>query len=182
MKQLWIVAVLGMASGVSSAVAQDIAGAHDSDQPIEITADSLEVMQQENQAVFAGNVVATQGGMKLTSDKMIVHYRNTQDKETNPDAQSVSKIEVVGNVFLATPDESARSRTGLYDVDGNVISLHDQVVLTRGENVVKGAHLQYDLVTGKSQIVGAGVTVNPESVEQNGKKGRVRGLFVPQSK
>jgi lipopolysaccharide export system protein LptA len=53
-------------------------------------------------------------------------------------------------------------------------------VLTRGENVVKGEVLEYDLVTGKSQIVGAGVTTGgSDGNAEGGKKGRVRGLFVP---
>lgn len=165
----------------ASAQAQNLGGTHDSDQPIEITADALEVLQKDSVAVFSGNVVAVQGKMKLTSNKMTVHYRNAEQSKGGGGAQGVSRIEVEGNVFLATPDESAKSRTGVYDVDASQINLRDDVVLTRGENVVKGSFLTYDLVSGKSKITGAGVTVNPQTGKTEGQKGRVRGLFVPES-
>lgn len=152
----------------------------DTKQPIEITADSLEVSQQEQNATFIGNVVAVQGSMKLTSDKMKVHYRSGE--QAKGDAQAISRIEVDGNVFMTNESETARSVSGLYDVDANKLFLRDDVVLTRGENVVKGAVLEYDLVSGKSQIVGAGVTAGgSDATSEGSKKGRVRGLFVPGS-
>lgn len=160
----------------TSASAQDMK--LDTKQPIEITADSLEVMQKEQLAVFSGNVVAVQGQMRLTSSRMKVHYR-TGD-QAKGDAQAVSRIEVDGDVFMRTPSETARSLKGVYDVDGNMLTLNGDVVLTRGENVVKGAALQYDLVSGKSRIVGAGVATGGSADNAgSGKTGRVRGLFVP---
>lgn len=159
------------------AFAQDVK--LDTKQPIEITADSLEVSQNEQLAVFSGNVVAVQGKMRLTSDRMDVHYRSGE--QVKGEAQAVSRIKVTGNVFMSTPMETARSLNGLYDVDANMLTLNGDVVLTRGENIVKGDALQYDLASGKSKIVGAGVTTG-NSVEgaEGGKPGRVRGLFVPE--
>ena len=45
---------------------------HDSKAPIEITSDSLEVRQAEQVAVFSGEVVAGQGTLRLTADKVTV--------------------------------------------------------------------------------------------------------------
>ncbi|MCH2547565.1 MAG: lipopolysaccharide transport periplasmic protein LptA [Alphaproteobacteria bacterium] len=150
----------------------------DAKKPIEITADSLEVMQKEQQAEFIGNVVAIQGKMRITANRMKVFYR-TGDQQKG-DAQAISSIEVIGNVFMTNTSETARSKSGVYNVDDNKLILKNDVVLTRGENVVKGEVLEYDLITGKSQIVGAGVTTkSPDGNQQGGKKGRVRGLFVP---
>lgn len=152
----------------------------DSRQPIEITADSLEVAQKEQNATFIGNVVAVQGDMKLTSDRMKVFYRSGE--QAQGEAQAISRIEVEGNVFMTNDSETARSKSGLYDVDADKLFLKGDVVLTRGENVVKGAVLEYDLVTGKSRIVGAGATVQgSDGTPEGGRKGRVRGLFVPGS-
>ena len=151
----------------------------DTDTPIEITADALEVLQKDEKAIFKGNVIAKQGKLQLNAAQMTVHYRNA-NKTAN--AQGVSKIEVVGDVFLSTPDESARSKQGLYDVDKNKITLLGDVVLSRGENVVKGEHLQYDLVTGRSQIVGGATATTGGAGGEKAPKGRVRGLFVPEKK
>lgn len=179
MKRIFTRTVLAfglVAALYTSATAQDMK--LDTKQPIEITADSLEVMQKEQLAVFSGNVVAVQGQMRLTSSRMTVHYRTGE--QAKGDAQAVSRIEVDGDVFMRTPSETARSLKGVYDVDGNMLTLNGDVVLTRGENVVKGAALQYDLVSGKSRIVGAGVATGGSADNAgSGKTGRVRGLFVP---
>lgn len=150
----------------------------DSKQPIEITADSLEVAQKEQHAIFSGNVVAIQGNMRITSDRMQVFYRT--GAQVKGEAQAISRIKVDGDVFMSNASETARSKSGIYDVDASKLTLKKDVVLTRGENVVKGDVLEYDLVTGKSQIVGAGVTTGgSDGNAEGGKKGRVRGLFVP---
>jgi lipopolysaccharide export system protein LptA len=178
MKILRSVFFLLTAMMTASAQAQDMK--MDAKQPIEITADSLEVSQKEQQATFTGNVVAVQGAMKITSDRMKVFYRTGQ--QTKGNAQAISRIEVQGNVFMTNTSETARSKSGVYDVDANKLHLKNEVVLTRGENVVKGEALEYDLTTGKSQIVGAGVTTGGSADNAGGGSGgRVRGLFVPGS-
>ncbi|MGI9449125.1 MAG: LptA/OstA family protein, partial [Geminicoccaceae bacterium] len=42
--------------------------------PIEISADSLEVAQEDRIATFAGNVDAIQGDLVLSADTLKVHY------------------------------------------------------------------------------------------------------------
>lgn len=149
----------------------------DSKQPIDITADSLEVLQEKQVAIFTGNVLAVQGKMRLSADTMKVHYKNGGESKSGE--QGISKIEVIGKVYLSTPEESARGAKGTYDVDKERLTLTDSVVLTRGENIVKGAALEYDLASGRSRIIGGAAT--SESVEA-GKGGRVKGRFVPESK
>lgn len=151
------------------------------DKPIQIDANSLEVLQNEKKAIFKGNVVATQGDIRLKSDRMTVHYKQggtseQKDNAASPLSSGISKIEVDGNVFLATPQESAKGEKGVYQVDQKTIRLMGGVVLTRGQNVLKGSGLEYNLATGKSLLTG-GV-----SAEDSGKPvsgGRVRALFVP---
>ncbi len=148
----------------------DLLGAdHDSSQPIEITADTLEVQQTEKIAIFRGDVDAIQGDMLLRADVLIVHYRETND---NPDDLGISRIDAEGNVFVSSPDETAQGSRGIYDVDNAVINLAGDVVLTQGDNVIQGDELVMDLESGKSQVISSGTTGGD----------RVRGLFVPQQK
>lgn len=153
----------------------------DSKQPIDITADSLEVLQDKQVAIFSGNVLAVQGKMRLSANSMKVHYKNGGESKSGE--QGISKIEVDGKVYLSTPDESARGTKGIYDVDKERLTLSGDVVLTRGENIVKGAALEYDLASGRSRIIGGGVTAESlKTGEGSGKGGRVKGRFVPESK
>lgn len=137
--------------------------------PIEIEADKLLVLQKDTMAVFAGNVEAIQGDVNLRSDEMTVHYRDKSERTS--DNNSVSRIDVKGNVFLSTPKETASGNQGAYDVDKGVISLRGAVTLTQGDTIIKGEDLVYNLVTGKSEIKrkrGNGrvrLVTNPSTVE-----------------
>ena len=73
-------------AGAASAWPQDFH--HDSKLPIEITADSLEVLQDDKVATFLGNVDAVQGDLVLNSDQLRVHYRATEAAAATPPARS----------------------------------------------------------------------------------------------
>ncbi|MBT4042006.1 MAG: LPS ABC transporter substrate-binding protein LptA, partial [Rhodospirillaceae bacterium] len=55
---LW---TLSTAIQPGTALGQNQPGSQNSDQPIDIDADDLEVRQDQNLAIFSGNVVAVQG-------------------------------------------------------------------------------------------------------------------------
>ena len=44
------------------------------DKPIQIESDKLEVHQNDNTAIFSGNVNVVQGNTTLKSGRMVVHY------------------------------------------------------------------------------------------------------------
>ena len=54
-------------------------------QPIEITADSLEVEQANQLAIFEGNVQVVQGNIRMRAAKLVVHYADkSQSKNGEP--------------------------------------------------------------------------------------------------
>lgn len=152
----------------------------DSDKPIEIDADALEVRQNEKQAIFSGNVIARQGGITMKSARMVVFYEGgknanestASNASTNSGgATEISKIQADGGVFFTSAQETARAANALYDVKSEQIYMQGDVTLTRQDNVLKGSHLVYNLKTGKSILTAGGNKQSPD--------GRVRGLFVP---
>jgi lipopolysaccharide export system protein LptA len=151
----------------------------DSNLPIEITADSLEVMQKENIATFTGNVDAVQGDTVLSADKLRVHYKNDQQGGSTSPASggAIQRIEAEGHVFLSSPRETAQGNVGVYDVAGNQLTMQGAVVLTRDDNVIRGERLEIDLVSGRSRVLAA-----VPSSEGGKAPQRVRAIFVPQSK
>lgn len=153
---------------------------HDSGQPIEISADSLEVEQDTQIATFAGNVDAVQGDLVLSADKLRVHYEGKESSVglAAGSGNKIRRIEAEGGVIIASPEETAEGSQGTYDVRGKIVVLEGSVVLTRGENVVRGERLVMDLVSGKSRIVGV-ETAAGGGDESSG--GRVRALFTPKS-
>jgi len=160
----------------------------DTSLPVEISSDSLEVLQHENRAIFKGHVVAVQGEVRLKSDTMIVHYRQKETSQapvkakpvgqggkTAGDMGAITLIEVIGNVFVATPQESAKGEKGDYQVPTRTLHLFgDNVVLTRDKNIMRGTALEYNMETGRSILTNGNDVVNSKS---NGT--RVRSVFVP---
>ena len=135
----------------------------DDDQGTEVTADTLEVRQLENVAIFEGDVEAKQGELVLNADTLTVHYREGEGSQGN---LGISRIDAESNVFVSSPNEMAQGQRGVYDVENGRIDLAGDVVLNQGNNVVKGETLTMDLESGVSLVSGGST--------------RVRGLFEPE--
>ncbi len=156
---------------------------HNTHQPINITADKLDVQQNQKIAIFSGKVIAVQGEMTLRSDVLKVHYRGNaaaatatkNDPVPKPAASggdnamgAISEIDAYGHVFLVAPGETAQGAVGVYNVGNHTMVLTgNPVILTRDKNVLTGARVWMNLDTGKSVLTPAA-------------GGRVHGLFVPQ--
>ena len=150
---------------------------HDTSLPIEITADSLEVVQDRRIATFAGNVDAVQGDLVLSADQLRVHYGDDADAAPAPPGMgSIRRIEAEGNVFLSSPRETAQGETGVYDVAANQLTMEGAVVLTQDDNVIRGQRLEIDLVSGRSRMLAA-----VPSTEGGAAPQRVRALFTPEN-
>jgi lipopolysaccharide export system protein LptA len=150
------------------AQAQQLPG-RDPDAPIEIEADTLEVRQEQQLAVFTGNVVAVQGGMTLKTDEMQVRYRQDGESSGASVGGAISRLEAIGNVIITTAKEKATGKRGIYNVDPGIIDLEGGVVLSNADGELQGQSLRMNLRTGISVING-------------GVKSRVKGVFTPQKK
>jgi lipopolysaccharide export system protein LptA len=161
---------------VTSPVPAQVGKGYDTSLPIEINADSLEVQQDANIAIFRGTVDAVQGELNLRADQLTVHYKANAEGEN-----AIRLIEAVGDVFLSSPEEMAQGEKGVYNVEADTVELFGSVVLTRGNNVIRGDHLIMNLITGESRMLGGvkGTTSDNGSGTETGDDGRVKALFVP---
>lgn len=138
---------------------------HDVKETVDISADSLEVKQKDNIAVFQNNVLVTQKDMKLTADRITVFY---EDGEKGEKSSHISRMDASGTVVLTSPTEEIHSSWGIYDLAQKIITLGGNVTLKGGDGVIKGKRLQLNLQTGIISIEGSG-------------NGRVSGKFTPPS-
>lgn len=129
----------------------------DSDAPIEISADSFFGDLNAKTGVYSGNVVISQGGMKLRADRVTIAVANGKP----------SRIEAHGNVVFDSESGTASGQVGTYDVPQRLVTLTGNVVLTKDQNVMRGATLEIRLASGEARLVSG-----PGS-------GRVQGLFTP---
>jgi len=168
---LWLItlAVIAGFGWTGASQAQQLGTKRDRLQPIEIEADNLEIQQDKQVAIFAGNVMAVQGTLRLHAQTLRVHYLT--GKNRGKEGQSIAKIDAIGQVFFSSERETAQGDEGVYDVTAGIITLTGDVVLMRGESVIRGRKIVLNLETGLSTV---------ESGEDGAVGGgRVRGLFVP---
>jgi lipopolysaccharide export system protein LptA len=144
------------------------------DEPIEITADRLVLAQDQQLATFYGNVDAVQGDTTLRSDELRVYYTSSEERQASGSDQSVRRLEAEGNVVITKPGETASGESGVYDVLTRKMMLEGDVVLTRGQNVVRGDRLDVDLETSVSTVSSAPAPGGQRDGE------RVRALFAPE--
>lgn len=141
----------------------------DSRAPIDVDADRIDVMDQQNQAIFTGNVRVRQGTLTLEADRIKVAY--SRPAKGDP---VIQRLDADGNVRLATPSERATARFGIYDVDRRVLTLIGNVQLTQGTTKVQGNRLTIDLASGRSTLDGRSSAGQPGS--------RVSGRFAVPSR
>lgn len=147
---------------------------HDSNAPIDVTSDRIEVQDRADRAIFVGNVHAAQADMTMDAARMTVAYA----KATTPGADpQIQRIDASGGVTVVSPSERAKGSFGIYDLNRRLITLIGKVSLLRGGNTVNGARLVIDLNTGRSTVDGSAVG----GAASAAKGGRVTGRFtVPQ--
>lgn len=134
----------------------------DSTQPIAVNADSFLADLNGETGTYTGNVIVTQGAVRLHADQV---------KVTAPGGRA-SRMEAKGHVIVDTPSGQAVGDNAVYDVPQQLLRLDGHVVLTKEANVMRGSALEVSMATGVARL-----TASAE--EQGQPKGRVQGLFVP---
>jgi lipopolysaccharide export system protein LptA len=146
---------------------------HNSNAPVDVTADRIEVQDRADRAIFAGNVHATQAELTLDTQRLTVAYSNGPQNGGGTGVQ-IRRLDAAGGVVVRSPSETAKGDFGIYDLDHKLITVIGNVQLTRGPNVVNGQRLVINLESGRAVVDGG-----PPGVNSSG--GRVTGHFtVPQ--
>ncbi len=152
-----------------------------SDEPIQIESDLLEIREQEKIAVFTGNVKALQGTTALQAGKMIVHYKDKANAAPGASASvasgsaDIDTIDVTEKVFLSSGTQQATADTGHFDMAAQTFTLEgDRVVLSEGQNVFVGCKLTVQMESGEARLDSCGrrvqIQLDPKSQQQQQKK------------
>jgi lipopolysaccharide export system protein LptA len=158
-----VVASLAALGFSSLAEAQAIAG-FNSNQPVDYAADRIELQDRQNRVVLSGDVVITQGDLRLTAGRTTVSY-------TDEGSLRIQRIDATGGVTVTRGNEAARGAAGVYDFNRRVIILSGGVALRRGRDTLNGGRLTIDLNSGLSSVDGGGAP------GAQGSRGRVTGTF-----
>jgi lipopolysaccharide export system protein LptA len=142
------------------------------DQPVKIQAASLEVREKDTQATFSGDVHVINGDTELRCRSLVVFYdddssnssgaKNMKAADPGPGGEkSIKRIEAKGGVTVVQKDQNAAGDAAIFNMRENIVTLTGNVVVTRGQDVLRGQRLVVDLTNGVSKM----------------DQGRVEGLF-----
>jgi lipopolysaccharide export system protein LptA len=136
-------------------------------QPIAIEAARLEVRDKQKIATFSGSVKVVQGDTTMRCKSLVVYYEYQATpgaaKAATPGpggSQQISKLEARGGVVVTQKDHTATGESGLFDMRSNTVTLLGNVVVSQGQNVLRGERLVVDLTTGVSRV-DAGKSTGP---------------------
>ncbi|TPN55124.1 MULTISPECIES: LptA/OstA family protein [unclassified Mesorhizobium] len=161
--------LLGLAPSLAqSGAASQMSGLKLSgDQPIQIESDKLEVHQADSTAIFTGNVTVVQGATMMKAGKMTVYYvkdPNAGAKGTEAagaaamtGSANIDHLEVSSKVYIKSNDQVATGDNGTFDMKTQVLVLSGkEVVLSQGDNVLKGCKLTVQMKSGLAQVDACG--------------------------
>lgn len=148
---------------------------HDSNAPVDVEADRIEVQDRADKAVFSGNVRVKQGTLNMSASRLNVSYANGAGSGVQ-----IQRLDASGGVVVQSPSETARGNFAIYDLNRRLITMLGGVTLIRGANEVRGGRLVIDLTSGRATVDGSAVG-GAAGTTSTGRGGRVTGRFtVPQ--
>jgi lipopolysaccharide export system protein LptA len=157
MKLLSTITAAALALAAAPAVAQL---AQDTNAPVDITADELEVINTECVSIWRGNALTARFRTKAGGTA-----------GGTGDCGDLLRMEAQGQVYYATPQQRVRADNAVYEATGETLTMTGDVVAVQGQNVLRGTRMVINTRTGQGTMQGAATGRN--------KTGRVRGVFYP---
>ena len=147
-------------------------GMGNNDEPIQIEADKLEIIDNQNTALLTGNVSVVQGETILKAREIKVFYlRSDQQSKTN---SGIRQIDASGKVAIRSADNHVTADKASVDMIKEFVTLTGNVLISQGQNIVKGCIVTVDLKRNVSNVKPCGGT--------SSGNGRIKLLLDPKSR
>ena len=166
-----------LASGAAGALTTD------KDQPIEIEADSAELDDKKGVTIYEGNVVVTQGSIRMTGEQMTVNYTKDNELDTvvlTGKPATYRQLPDKSDVY----DESEALRMEFYKAKNLIVLINNAKVKQRDVRF-SGDRIEYD--TEHSKIRARGSVKQTAPTTEGGEavapeQGRVKIIIKPPGK
>jgi lipopolysaccharide export system protein LptA len=171
MKNLFRMSALAGALAFAVPAAAQLAT--NSDAPVDVTADELEVINNACQATWRGNAEALQDNTRLRANVLRIFNTPGAAKPgaRTPSCGALARMEAEGSVYYVRPQQRVRADSAVYEAGSETITLVGAVVAVQGQNVLRGDRMVVNTQTGQGQMQG--------SAKGRNKSGRPRGVFYP---
>jgi lipopolysaccharide export system protein LptA len=150
----------------------------DKDQPIEIEADSADLDDAKGVTIYRGNVVLTQGSVRMTGDTMTVYFTDAELDTVIMEGKPARYRQLPDNSKIY--DEAEALRMEYYELK-NLIVLIDKASFKQEGLSFSGNRIEYD--TEHSRIKARGSVKQQNGSGYSGTSGeRVKIILKPRKK
>lgn len=145
----------------------------DRDKPVHLRADEVTIDQQKGTAVYTGNVVLSQGSLKITASKMVMVRKGDQMGTMNAYGSPAHLAEVLDD-GTKVAGEAKRIE---YDMGAKTVNLYEDAWVQRGTDEMRGEVISYNTENGFAHIKGTPqgqveMIFSPKSFTQEKKQGQ----------
>ena len=144
----------------------------DSEQDIEIEADTAEMDDVKKVTIYRGNVIVVQGSIRMTGHTMHVYFDQNNDmKLVVMDGTPATYRQLPDNSSIYDKAEALKME---YYALKNYVILIDQAKITQEETELTGERIEYDTVLSKVKAKGKSSATKKAKNEEKTKNERVK--------
>jgi len=153
----------------------------DKDQPIEVEADYAELDDKKGITIYEGNVIVTQGSMRIDGDKMTVTYNENDDLDTLIVTGLPAHYQQMPDGGTV-PDEAEALQMEYHSLKNLIVLINEALVKQEGLRF-SGNRIEYD--TEKSKVYARGshtVKEQTSDAKTENRNDRVKLTIKPKKK
>jgi lipopolysaccharide export system protein LptA len=160
----------------TTAYAQSASGAFkgigNNDDPIQIEADKLEIIDNQNTALLTGNVSVTQGQTLMRAKRIKVFYARAS--EQGKAKSGIRRIEASGKVAVRAGENKVSADKATINMIAETVLMTGNVVVSQTGNVLSACKVTVNLKTNVSKVT-------PCTSASGASSGRVKILLTPKN-
>ena len=163
-------ASLGLTTqGFSQSAGGAFKGIGNNDDPIQIEADKLEIIDDENTALLTGNVSVVQGETLMQATRIKVFYeRASEEGQTK---SGIRRIEASGKVAVRSGENKVSADQATINMISETVLMTGNVIVSQTGNVLSACKVTVNLKTNVSNVTPCASSSD-----------RVKILLTPKSK
>lgn len=163
----------GLAAVLACFAAQASAEKADREKEIVVNADRLTADDAKKTSTFDGNVIVTQGTMRMTASRVTVHEDRQRHKYYVANGNPVTFRQKLDNSDEWVEGYAQRAE---FDDRNDILRLYDDARVKRDQNEITGNFISYDMRKELAEVTGAA----PGATAAAGS--RVKAVILPPKK
>lgn len=168
--------LLFVALPLSASYAQSAGGAFkgigNNNDPIQIEADKLEIIDSQNTALLTGNVSVVQGSTLMKATRIKVFYERSNERGKTK--SGIRKIEASGKVAVRADGNKVSADKATINMISETVLMTGNVVVSQAGNVLSACQVSVNLKTNTSKVT-------PCNTSSGSSGGRVKILLTPKN-